>query len=54
MHSDPTLPVFIIGVLVGVAVVLLAGRIPDIMFLARYMAARRGARAQTGRRYFLS
>ena len=53
MHTDPVLLIFIIGVLVGAAVVLLARRIPDVIFLLRHVLARRRTRDGTGRRYFL-
>ena len=54
MLTDPTLLVFIVGVLIGAAAVLLARRIPDVIFLLRHMLARRRARGGAGRRYFLS
>ena len=54
MHTDPTLLIFVTGVLVGAAVVLLARRIPDVMFLVTHMRVRRRTRTESGRRYFLN
>ena len=53
MAIDPVLLVFVIGVLAGASVVLLARRIPDLVFILRLMAARRRVRDSSGRRYFL-
>ena len=53
MHTDPVLLVFVTGVLVGAAVVLLAGRIPDLLFLLGYMVRRRRDRGRARHRLFL-
>jgi hypothetical protein len=53
MHTDPVLLVFLAGVLVGAAIMVLTRRIPDVVFLARHILDRRRARDRTWRRYFL-
>jgi len=53
MHTDPLLLVFLTGVLVGAAVMVLAGRIPDVVFLLGYMVRRRRARGEARHHLFL-
>lgn len=48
MHADPALLLFLAGNLTGVAVVLLALAIPNVVFIVRHVRSRRKAARSSG------